>query len=379
MKSQEDFDSLKSILDMHSIVFNYASPLQFTEKKNSLMVLHSKVYGNIRKLYPDIPSQVVIKAEQECLASYKSTKSNKHKLKSPIVKKNLSMRLDKRLYSKDKNDKYSIKITTTNGRQSFKFVVYPRLKELMDKCQYCDPLIYENNGKLFISFCFENKPKEQQKQKLALGVDIGIRRSVALSDGRIVIDRKFNGNKRKLRHLKDCLKSKGTKSARKHLNKLRHKEHNQNKNQTHLISNEVLKTDADTIVLENLKGIKKKKNKYQNKRNISQVPMFELRRIITYKAENMGKTITLVRPSYTSQTDSVTGKIEGGRRGCRFYSKNGLIYDADINASINIAKLSKLPVSQTHNLTYGQVKVNSPIVCKSLGSSRVLQAPIPLG
>ncbi len=379
MKSQEDFDSLKSILDMHSIVFNYASPLQFTEKKNSLMVLHSKVYGNIRKLYPDIPSQVVIKAEQECLASYKSTKSNKHKLKSPIVKKNLSMRLDKRLYSKDKNDKYSIKITTTNGRQSFKFVVYPRLKELMDKYQYCDPLIYENNGKLFISFCFENKPKEQQKQKLALGVDIGIRRSVALSDGRIVIDRKFNGNKRKLRHLKDCLKSKGTKSARKHLNKLRHKEHNQNKNQTHLISNEVLKTDADTIVLENLKGIKKKKNKYQNKRNISQVPMFELRRIITYKAENMGKTITLVRPSYTSQTDSVTGKIEGERRGCRFYSKNGLIYDADINASINIAKLSKLPVSQTHNLTYGQVKVNSPIVCKPSASREVLQAPIPLG
>ena len=343
------------------------------------MVLHSKVYGNIRKLYPDIPSQVVIKAEQECLASYKSTKSNKHKLKSPIVKKNLSMRLDKRLYSKDKNDKYSIKITTTNGRQSFKFVVYPRLKELMDKYQYCDPLIYENNGKLFISFCFENKPKEQQKQKLALGVDIGIRRSVALSDGRIVIDRKFNGNKRKLRHLKDCLKSKGTKSARKHLNKLRHKEHNQNKNQTHLISNEVLKTDADTIVLENLKGIKKKKNKYQNKRNISQVPMFELRRIITYKAENMGKTITLVRPSYTSQTDSVTGKIEGERRGCRFYSKNGLIYDADINASINIAKLSKLPVSQTHYLTYGQVKVNSPIVCKPSASREVLQAPIPLG
>ena len=379
MKSQEDFDSLKSILDMHSIVFNYASPLQFTEKKNSLMVLHSKVYGNIRKLYPGIPSQVVIKAEQECLASYKSTKSNKHKLKSPIVKKNLSMRLDKRLYSKDKNDKYSIKITTINGRQSFKFVVYPRLKELLDKYQYCDPLIYENNGKLFISFCFQNKPKEAQKQKLALGADIGIRRSVALSDGRIVIDRKFNGNKRKLRYLKDCLKSKGTKSARKHLNKLRHKEHNQNKNQTHLISNVVLKTDADTICLENLKGIKKKKNKYQNKRNISQVPMFELRRIITYKAENMGKTVTLVRPSYTSQTDSVTGKIEGERRGCRFFSKNGLIYDADINASINIAKLSKLPVSQTHYLTYGQVKVNSPIVCKSSASREVLQAPIPLG
>jgi IS605 OrfB family transposase len=379
MKSQDEFDSLKSILDMHRNVFNYASPLQFIEKKNSLVVLHSKVYKNIRKMHPDIPSQIIIKAEQECLSNYRSTKSNKHKLKIPIVKKNLSMRLDKRLYSKNKNNKYSIKITTTNGRQSFKFVVYPRLKELMDKYQYCDPLIYENNGKLFISFCFDNKPKDKLKQKLALGVDIGIRRSVALSDGRIVIDRKFNANKRKLRHLKDCLKSKRTKSARKHLGKLRHKEHNQNKNQTHLISNEVLKTDADTIVLEDLKGIKKKKHKYQNKRNISQVPMFELRRIITYKAETMGKTVTLVRPSYTSQTDSVTGKVEGERRGCRFYSKNGLIYDADINASINIAKLSKLPISQTHYLTYGQVKVGSPIVCKPSASREVLQAPIPLG
>ena len=106
MKNQEDFDSLKSILEMHKVVFNFASQHQFNETKNSLVVLHSKVYNNIRKQYPNIPSQVIIKAEQECLSSYKSTKSNKHRLKKSIEKKNLSMRLDKRLYSKNKNDKY---------------------------------------------------------------------------------------------------------------------------------------------------------------------------------------------------------------------------------------------------------------------------------
>ena len=379
MKTQDDFDNLKSILDMHKIVFNFASNLQFNELKNSLVVLHSKVYYNIRKQYPNIPSQVIIKAEQECLSSYKTTKSNKHKLKKPIEKKNLSVRLDKRLYSKNKDDKYSIRITSAVGRQSYKFVVYHKLKELLDKYEYADPLIYENGGKLFISFCFDTKPKDKIKQKLALGVDIGIRRSVACSDGRIVIDRKFNGDKRKLRHLKDALKSKGSKSTRRHLSKLRRKEHNKNKNQTHLVANEVLRTKADTIVLENLKGIKKKKHKYQNKRSIGQVPMFELRRVITYKAENQGKTVLPVRPYYTSQTDCVTGNREGERRGCRFYSKKGLIYDADINAAINIAKLSKLPVSQTNDLTYGQALVNVPIVCKSSGSSEVLQAPIPLG
>ena len=97
---------------------------------------------------------------------------------------------------------------------------------------------------------------------------------------------------------------------------------------------------------------------------------------MTYKAENQGKTVLLVSPSWTSQTDCLTGKREGERRGCRFYAKSGMIYDADINAAINIAKVSKHPVSQTLRLTYGQATVNSPIVCKSLGSPRVLQTQL---
>ena len=372
---QGDCQELKQLLEQHRVVFNFASKEQFAEKKNSLTILHSKVYNNIRKQYPNIPSQVVIKAEQECISSYRSSKSNKHKLKKPIEKKNLSMRLDKRLYSIP--NKFSIRITGTNGRKEYKFVVYPKLKELLDKYQYQDPLIYVNENKVYIAFSFENKV-EKVKQRLALGVDIGIRRNIACSDGRIIIDRKFNGDKRKLRHLKDNLKSKRTKSARIHLRKLRHKEANKNRNQTHLIANEVLRTDADTIVLENLKSIKVKKHKYQNKRSISQVPMFELRRVITYKAENLGKTVLLVCPSYTSQTDCITGRREGERRGCRFYSKNGLIYDADINAAINIAKLSKHPISQTNRLTYGQAVVNQPIVCKPIVKAVALQAPMAL-
>jgi putative transposase len=374
---QSDLDDLKSMMIDHQKIFNIASPLQFVEKKNSIVVLHSKVYHNVRKQFPNVNSQVVIKAEQECLASYRSVKSNKHKLKKPIEKKNLSIRLDKRLYSFPTDR--SLKITTSSGKKSFKFQLYPKLVELLNKYKYVDPLIYVENGEIYISLPFDNKPKESLKQKLALGVDIGIRRTVALSDGRIIVDKKFNGDKRKLRHLKDSLKSKGTKSARKHLRKLRHKEANKNRNQSHLIANEVLRTEADTIVLENLKGIKVKKHKYQNKRSISQVPMFELRRIISYKAENQGKTVTLVSPSYTSQRDSVTGRIEGERRGCRFYSKNDLIYDADVNAAINIAKTSKLPVSQTNRLTYGQVVVNQPIVCKpSVAQTEALQAPMAL-
>lgn len=375
-----DTEALKLLLQKEQLVYNLASIQQFPEKKQSIVVLHSKVYKSARKTNPEIPAQVIIRAIQECLSAYRSIKSNKHKISKPIKKHNLSMRLDKRLYSKPDNS--SIRITTLNGRKTYSFTMYPKLKALLGTHKHLDPLIFERDGKVYISLTFDIK-LEKQKQKLALGVDVGIRRTVALSDGRLVIDKKFNGDKRKLRHLKDNLKSKGTKSARRHLKALKHKERNQNKNQTHLIANEVLKTKADTIVLENLKGIKRKKHRYQNKRSISQVPMFELRRIITYKAENQGKTVLLVCPSYTSQTDCITGKREGERSGCRFYSKNGLIYDADINASINIAKLSKLPISQPlTGLTYGQAVINRPtklvqstsFVCKSPGKPSVLQA-----
>lgn len=370
--NQEDYTALLSLLENHKIVFNIASQEQFKEKKNSIVILHSKVYHNVRKSHPNIKSQVIIKAEQECLSSYRSAKSNKHKLKSPIEKKNLSMRLDKRLYSFPTNK--SLRITTSNGKKEFKFKLYPKLIELLNKYKYSDPLIYVNNGKLFISLPFENKI-DKLKSKLALGVDLGIRRPAAMSDGRIIIDRKFNGEKRKLRHLKDELKSKGTKSAKKHLNNLRHKEHNKNKNQTHLIANEILKTDADTIVLENLKGIKAKKHKFQNKNGISQVPLFELRRILTYKAENQGKTVLLVSPAYTSQIDSFSGLREGERRGCRFVAKSGIVYDADLNAARNIGNRSKLPVSYG-NILDGQASVNRLNVCKSSKNLEVLQAQL---
>ena len=357
-------DELTKLLQMERLVYNFASKEQFTEKKKSLIVLHSKVYKYIRKSNPEIPAQVIIKAEQAVLSAYRAIKSNKHTIKKPIEKHKLSIRLDKRLYTMP--DKFSIRITTTGKRQTYLFNTYPKLKELIEKYQCKDPLIYENQGKIYIAFSFDNK-QEPIKQRLALGVDIGIRRPAACSDGRLIIDKKFNGEKRVLRHLKDTLKSKGTKSARRKLRtSLRRKERNKNKNQTHLIANMVLQTKADTICLENLKSIKVKKHKYQNKRSISQVPMYELRRVITYKAENQGKTILLVCPAFTSQTDSVTGKVIGERRGCRFYSKNGMIYDSDINAAINIAKMSKLPVSQTIRLTYGQASINTPIECKSL-------------
>ena len=54
-----------------------------------------------------------------------------------------------------------------------------------------------------------------------------------------------------------------------------------------------------------------------------------------------------------------------------------IVYDADLNASRNIGKRSKLPVSYG-NILDGQATVNSPNECKSSASREVLQAPTAL-
>lgn len=360
----EDLELIVDLIEEYRCVVNEASQLQFSDLKglSNIKALHNKFYYPARDKFPEVPSQVIIKAEQESLSSYKSIKSNKHKITSPFVKKNLSMRLDKRLYSNVKGDKAKIKITTKERKREFQIALYPKLEELINEHQFVDPMIFVKNGKLMISLSFD-VAKESVKPSFALGVDLGMRRTAACSDGRLIIDKKFNKEKRRLRYLKRSLQSKGTKSSRKHLKKLNHKKRNKNKNQTHLIANEILKTNANVIALENLKGIKAKKYKKQNKNGVSQVSFFELRRVLTYKAENMGKHVCLVSPAWTSQIDSISGIREGERKGCRFYAKSGLVYDADINAAINIARRSKHPISQG-NLLDGQGIVNCPIACQ---------------
>ena len=71
---------------------------------------------------------------------------------------------------------------------------------------------------------------------------------------------------------------------------------------------------------------------------MSQVPFYQLKQILTYKAPLRGKRVETVSPQYTSQMDCRNQSKEGcTRKGCRFYTADGLVFDADWNAAINIA------------------------------------------
>lgn len=374
-RSAEEENIYSNTLESQRFTYNECSKLHFGAKSNSLVGLHNKFYKPFREKYPEIPSNVVIHTIQEVLSSYRSIKSNNHRITKPPEKKNLSIRLTKNTATL-KVHLSTISLTAIGGKRvKATFISYPKLQELINKYPICDPLIFKRDGQIWLSLVF-NTPEIVPKNKLAVGVDLGICNFAATSEGNLYQDKKFTGRKRALRFNKRKLLSKadtGSKSARRKLKKLRRKEHNANQNFSHHLANKIISgTTADTLVLEDLKSLKVKKHRYQNKNRISQVPMYELRRILTYKAPLAGKTVIVVSPAYTSQIDHRTGKKDGLRSGGRYIGKDGQLLHADCNAACNIALRSKLPCSISNYYAW-QAKVNSPIVgFGSLQASTVL-------
>lgn len=99
-----------------------------------------------------------------------------------------------------------------------------------------------------------------------------------------------------------------------------------------------------------------------------------MKTILSYKAPQVGKRVETVNPAYTSQEDH-RGLENGIRRGCRYYAVDGVILDADGNASINIARRYCKHLSSFSPAIDGGYKpgkqgsVNGPIVVMQMTAS----------
>lgn len=356
-ENKEDYLHWKNLLETSMSAYNDISRMIFDSKISlGLTQVHSLVYEPIREKYPTIPAQSVIKMYKDVISNLRSCKR-----KSCPLRLNPSMRLDKRLYSKLAPVSINLPSSKRNKRVVVKFQTYDKFNELASLYTMTDPLIFMKNNQIWLSVTF-NVPSKPVTEESYLGVDLGIRRVFTTSDGLSYKGKELNVLKRKIRYNRKKLQSKGTKSAKRKLKKLAHREKNVNKNYTHLICNKILDTDKSVVVLEDLKGIKQKTSKFENGRKrtkhnnrISQVPLFMIKEVLTHKALFNGKRVVTVSPSYTSQIDCMTGKRDGQRKGCRYYSSNGLVYDADWNAAINIrnrkhSTSSRVPLDGTLDL-----------------------------
>ena len=126
--NDEDKQSLVKSLSLKRDAFNIISKIRFGMKScNGLMPLHQRCYKMVRDQLPMLPSQFVIKAEQDVVAKYQSLRSNFHKITEPVATDRLNIQLDTRIYTWVDDTHDAIKLTTCNGRITAKPVSYTHL------------------------------------------------------------------------------------------------------------------------------------------------------------------------------------------------------------------------------------------------------------
>jgi len=118
------------------------------------------------------------------------------------------------------------------------------------------------------------------------------------------------------------------------------REHHRIDHRMHEVANAVLSFAEERrsmIVLEDLTGVKPRKDKKLNRR-ISIWPRRKLHQIIEYKAAWRGIPVIKVDPRYSSRKCPVCGRIQDSRKGAEFVCGCGWRLDRHINASINLLK-----------------------------------------
>lgn len=345
---QAMLDCLKVEADCYGYVSALLETTGFREHPMSRYDVHYKFYYDIRKQYPTLSSQMACKVIQEVVANWKTCLQSTEDFSTP-KKTNLSMPLDKRLYSKLTD--HSVNLTVPGYRKvECTFKAYPLMQYMFDTYTAKNCNIFYRDGQFWLTVQFEIPGAELVNDDV-LGIDRGIKRLITCSDGTAISDKEFNKRRRKIRYLKRCLNKKGTKNAKRHLRKVRQKETRMSKDYTYSVANYILSKPQGIIVLEDLTKIKKstsrkkittkcgEKKEIKRKRHnnrFGQVALKQLQTVLEYKAPLVGKQVATVEPAYTSQLD-YRGLPNGKRLGTRYYAADGLVLDADWNAAINIA------------------------------------------
>lgn len=345
---QAMLDCLKTEADCYGYVSALLETTGFREHPISRYDVHYKFYYDIRKQYPTLSSQMACKVIQEVVANWKTCLQSGEDFRTP-KKTNLSMLLDKRLYSKLTD--HSVSLTVPGYKKvECTFRTYPFMQRMFDNYVAKNCNIFYQDSQFWLTVQF-GVPEVEMVNEDVIGIDRGIKRLVTCSDGTAISDKKFNKRRRKIRYLKRCLRQKGTKNAKRHLRKVRQKEMRMSKDYTYRVAKYILAKPQGIIVLEDLTKIKKstsrkkiatdcgEKKEIKRKRHnnrFGQVALKQLQTVLEYKAPLVGKRVATVEPAYTSQLDC-RGLPNGKRLGTRYYAADGLVLDADWNASINIA------------------------------------------
>jgi putative transposase len=353
-------------LEKFTYAYNFCCSTGFSNNTSNGITLHKLTYNSCREY---LPSQLAISARMMATDSLKSlSRKKKGKVSCPYSKR-MSIRLDKNSHTIWFN-KSLISILTCNGRLKLNLNINPYFKQFLSwKHTSCSLSFKKNN--FFLKVQFEKDIQDFPKSENFIGIDRGIKKLACTSDNRF-----FGGGNtrricRKYQSIRSKLQKCGTKSAKRHLARLSGQEQRFKADTNHVISKRIIQglKSGDVIVLEDLSGIRNKRMRKKQRKEINSWNFYQLEQFLKYKAEGKGIYIEYVDARYTSQRCSKCGNIKRSNRksqSCFECKKCGFKLNADLNAARNIVmKHLDATNSEKNSLGYPErAPVNEPIVTR---------------
>ena len=308
--------------------------------------IHHLMYNKARKKYPNMPSALLQTARDVVCEQLK-----RNKMKKSEYKFFSSIRLDKRTFRA--NLEHCIaSISSIKGRQKISFKNNQLLKRYSGWSVKAATLSYRKNN-LWLNIVVEKEKPIMVVDDKIIGLDRGIRQIAVGSNNQFFTSKHLRNIKGKYQFLKSALQSKGTRSAKRMLNKLSGRERRFVTDVNHCLSKKLVNSNFNIFSIEDLKIKRSKKQgkKFNKKLNGWSWKQFET--YLIYKAEALGKQVLKVDPRYTSQKCSKCGNIHKQNRNKNNFKccSCGFELHADLNAARNIAQigiscLSRLVVNQ---------------------------------
>jgi len=347
---------LKTITQYNKIVNEHITK-SFELKTNSKNKLHKALYRETRNKYPNFPSALI-----QCARDNAIEMLNGNKYKKQTQKRNdSSIRFDLRT-AKVFLKSGQLQLTTIEGRKKYKLNIPNHFAKYFE-WKVKAVTLGVNKKRLKLKVIVEgNLPKQAINQEV-LGIDLGINNFAVLSNKTFIKPKHIRNIKRRYAYLRKGLQSLGTRSAKRKLKSLSGRERRFMRDFNHCLSKRIVSMNYGSFALEGLKGIRNgRKGKVFNRMR-SNWAYFQFRQFLTYKAEDIGKSVVLIDPRYTSQRCSKCGFADKSNRNkgafhcttCSFHNSS------DLNASINISQIGKI--------LFEQAVVNHPIVTTNEGVS----------
>ena len=325
---------LKKTLVAENAACDWISERAWRTKTFSQIPLHRLVYNACRGAFPELASQVVIRANAKVVNAYKLDREVQRKFRPSG-----SFPYDARLLSWNLAESV-VSIWSLAGRLRVPFICGKRQLQMLSYDRGEAYLVFRD-GSFYLFVAVSLPETETPPCENWLGVDLGLVNIAKDSEGRTYGEAKKVAGIRKRRwRQRKRLQSKCTRSAKRVLKRLRRRETRFIHHQNHIISKQICaeaKRTGHGIALEDLKGIRGRIRASKAQRRILHSwAIADLQSKIAYKCRLNGIPITFVDPRDTSRSCPACGHVAKGNRKTRdrFECVNcGFTADADTNAA----------------------------------------------